>query len=138
MLRRFAASRSRTVSASRTSYGGEMTVPRSPTTAGSNRSPRNGASTNGRGAPSSEGEPSVTIRESYESRGEPVPEGSPRALWDDYDVAMLDLDGVVYIGPDAVPGAPGHLAAARRSGMRLAYVTNNASRPPSRVATHLR
>ena len=65
-------------------------------------------------------------------------EGSPRALWDDYDVAMLDLDGVVYIGPDAVPGAPGHLAAARRSGMRLAYVTNNASRPPSRVAAHLR
>ena len=42
MLRRFAASRSRTVSASSTSYGGEMTVPRSPTVAGSNRRPRNG------------------------------------------------------------------------------------------------
>ena len=55
-----------------------------------------------------------------------------------YDLAMLDLDGVVYIGPDAVPGAPAHLEEAGRAGMRSAYVTNNASRPPSRVAHHLR
>jgi glycerol 3-phosphatase-2 len=55
-----------------------------------------------------------------------------------YDVAMLDLDGVVYVGPDAVPGVPGHLAAARRAGLRLAYITNNASRPPDSVARHLR
>ena len=48
MLRRFAASRSRTVSASSTSYGGEMTVPRSPTTSGAKRSPRNALSVNGR------------------------------------------------------------------------------------------
>ncbi len=59
------------------------------------------------------------------------------ALWDAYDVAMLDLDGVVYVGPDAVPGAPGHLAKAAAAGMRLAYVTNNASRPPHAVARHL-
>ncbi len=63
---------------------------------------------------------------------------SDQSLWDAYDVAMLDLDGVVYIGRDAVPGAPGHLARAREAGMHLAYVTNNASRPPSRVAAHLR
>ena len=55
-----------------------------------------------------------------------------------YDVAMLDLDGVVYIGPDAVPGAAGHLQAAAARGMSLAYVTNNASRPPRTVAEHLR
>ena len=55
---------------------------------------------------------------------------SEDALWDAYDVAMLDLDGVVYVGPDAVPGAPEHLAAARQAGMHLAYVTNNASRTP--------
>ena len=55
-----------------------------------------------------------------------------------YDVAMLDLDGVVYIGGDAVPGAPEHLAAAAECGMSLAYVTNNASRPPGTVAEHLR
>lgn len=59
-------------------------------------------------------------------------------LWDAYDVAMLDLDGVVYVGPAAVPGAPAHLDAARNAGMQLAYVTNNASRTPDSVARHLR
>jgi HAD superfamily hydrolase (TIGR01450 family) len=67
-----------------------------------------------------------------------VLESSQAALWDAYDVAMLDLDGVVYIGPDAVPGAPEHLAAARTAGQHLAYVTNNASRTPGAVARHLR
>ena len=55
-----------------------------------------------------------------------------------YDLAMLDLDGVVYIGRDAVPGAPEHVAAARAAGMRVAFITNNASRPPDAVAEHLR
>jgi len=54
-----------------------------------------------------------------------------------YDVALLDLDGVVYVGPDAVPGAPEALARARADGIRLAFVTNNAARPPSVVAAHL-
>lgn len=51
---------------------------------------------------------------------------------------MLDLDGVVYVGGDAVPGAPGHLDDARAAGMRLAFITNNAARPPAVVAAHLR
>jgi glycerol 3-phosphatase-2 len=55
-----------------------------------------------------------------------------------YDLAMLDLDGVVYIGSDAVPGAPERVAAARAAGMRVAFITNNASRPPGAVAEHLR
>jgi glycerol 3-phosphatase-2 len=67
-----------------------------------------------------------------------VLKASDDVLWDAYDVAMLDLDGVVYIGPDAVPGASEHLAAARKAGMHLAYVTNNASRTPGTVAEHLR
>ncbi|TFV53989.1 HAD-IIA family hydrolase [Geodermatophilus sp. DF01-2] len=54
-----------------------------------------------------------------------------------YDVALLDLDGVVYVGPDAVPGVPQALAAARAAGMRLGFVTNNASRTPEEVAGHL-
>lgn len=54
-----------------------------------------------------------------------------------YDLAMLDLDGVVYVGPDAVPGAPEHVAAARSGGMTVAFITNNASRPPQAVASHL-
>jgi len=51
---------------------------------------------------------------------------------------MLDLDGVVYVGAEAVPGAAEHLAAARGQGLRLAFITNNASRPPGAVAAHLR
>lgn len=60
------------------------------------------------------------------------------ALAEAYDLAMLDLDGVVYVGGQAVPGAPDHLARARSAGMRLAFITNNASRTPERVAEHLR
>lgn len=62
----------------------------------------------------------------------------PDVLWDAYDVALLDLDGVVYIGSRAVSGAPEHLAKAGAAGLRLAYVTNNASRTPDTVARHLR
>ena len=60
-----------------------------------------------------------------------------QALWGEYDLALLDLDGVVYIGPDAVEGAAGRLEEASAAGMHLAYVTNNASRPPREVARHL-
>ena len=63
--------------------------------------------------------------------------GTDRPLSQVYDVALLDLDGVVYVGPDAVPGAPDALARTRSDGMRLAFVTNNAARPPSVVAAHL-
>ena len=63
---------------------------------------------------------------------------SAQALCRAHDLAMLDLDGVVYVGGDAVPGAPGHLADARAAGMRLAFITNNASRSPDQVAAHLR
>lgn len=54
-----------------------------------------------------------------------------------YDVALLDLDGVVYSGPDPIEGAVDALAAARKAGLRLAFVTNNASRSPSAIAEHL-
>ena len=60
-----------------------------------------------------------------------------RALALDYDVALLDLDGVVYVGPNAVPSVPDALADARKAGMRLAFVTNNAARTPTAVAEHL-
>ena len=46
-----------------------------------------------------------------------------------YDVALLDLDGVVYVGPDPVPDAPENLRKAAATGMRIGYITNNASRP---------
>jgi len=58
-------------------------------------------------------------------------------LSDVYDVALLDLDGVVYVGAHAVPGVPEALGEARATGMHLAFVTNNAARPPAVVAGHL-
>lgn len=61
----------------------------------------------------------------------------PDRLVEHYDVAMLDLDGVVYVGGRAVPGAPVHLAEASAAGLRAAYITNNAARPPLAVAQHL-
>jgi HAD superfamily hydrolase (TIGR01450 family) len=54
-----------------------------------------------------------------------------------YDVALLDLDGVVYVGPAAVPGVPAALERAAEQGMRLGFVTNNAARTPEQVAAHL-
>jgi glycerol-1-phosphatase len=54
-----------------------------------------------------------------------------------HDLAMLDLDGVVYVGGSAVPGAAEHLARARAEGLRCAFITNNAARTPATVARHL-
>jgi HAD superfamily hydrolase (TIGR01450 family) len=59
-------------------------------------------------------------------------------LIDGYDTLLLDLDGVVYLGSHAVPGAREALDGAQGRGVRLAYVTNNASRTPAAIATHLR
>lgn len=54
-----------------------------------------------------------------------------------YDVALLDLDGVVYVGDTPVPHAVEALAAAEQQGMAREYVTNNALRPPQDVAAKL-
>ncbi|MBC6471343.1 HAD-IIA family hydrolase [Actinomadura alba] len=57
-----------------------------------------------------------------------------RPLSEAYDVALLDLDGVVYVGHRPVPGAADALGKARAAGQRLAFVTNNAFRTPGAVA----
>lgn len=74
--------------------------------------------------------------------GSAPPEGAPApaaegTLLDSYDALLLDLDGVVYLGRRAVPGAPEALTKAAERGVRLAYVTNNASRTPGAIAEHL-
>ena len=63
--------------------------------------------------------------------------GSADPLDTAYDVALLDLDGVVYLGGTAIPGAAQALRKAESAGMRLAYVTNNAFRTPAAVAALL-
>ncbi|MFF7338605.1 HAD-IIA family hydrolase [Streptomyces sp. NPDC008163] len=65
------------------------------------------------------------------------PSGSSTALNEAYDTALLDLDGVVYAGGQAIDHAVEALGTARDGGMHLAYVTNNALRTPAAVAEHL-
>lgn len=55
----------------------------------------------------------------------------------DFDSFLVDLDGVVYVGSDAVPGAAESLNTVTASGSRLCFVTNNASRTPQDVAAQL-
>ncbi len=63
--------------------------------------------------------------------------GSDRPLVEAYDCALVDLDGVTYLGHEPIPWAADSLVAARRRGMRIVFVTNNASRPPTVVAEQL-
>jgi HAD superfamily hydrolase (TIGR01450 family) len=58
-------------------------------------------------------------------------------LIDAYDAVGFDLDGVIYRGPNAVPGAAEAVAELRRGGLPLGFVTNNAQRSPAAVADHL-
>ncbi len=57
------------------------------------------------------------------------------ALVTRYAAVVCDLDGVVYRGPSAVPHAVEVLGALD---VPVLYATNNASRSPADVATHLR
>jgi glycerol-1-phosphatase len=61
-----------------------------------------------------------------------------RPLVEEHDLVMLDLDGVVYVGDHPVDGVPEALGRLREGGLHVAFVTNNASRPPERVAERLR
>lgn len=55
-----------------------------------------------------------------------------------HDGLLCDLDGVVYAGAEAVPGAVETLTAVSAAGVPVVFVTNNASRSPEQVAAHLR
>jgi glycerol 3-phosphatase-2 len=58
-------------------------------------------------------------------------------LLDTCDALLVDLDGTVYRGGEAVPGVPAALDAVRAEGVAVRFVTNNASRSPGAVAAHL-
>lgn len=57
---------------------------------------------------------------------------------DAYDSVMFDLDGVVYLGPNAVPHAPEALAQLRELGVKVGFVTNNAGRSADVVVAQLK
>lgn len=61
-----------------------------------------------------------------------------QSLLDRYDCLLLDLDGTVYRGSEAIKGAISGIDAAHAAGVTVRFVTNNASKAPDAVAAHLR
>ncbi|HEU4739082.1 MAG TPA: HAD-IIA family hydrolase [Solirubrobacterales bacterium] len=58
-------------------------------------------------------------------------------LADRFDGLLIDLDGVVWIGRDPVPGSPEALQALLGAGKRLVFVTNNPGKHPAAYAERL-
>lgn len=59
-------------------------------------------------------------------------------LADEFDGFLVDLDGVVWIGREMVPGAVEALARLLADGKQIVFVTNNSVKPPSAYAARLR
>jgi HAD superfamily hydrolase (TIGR01450 family) len=59
-------------------------------------------------------------------------------LADRFDGLLIDLDGVVWIGREPVPGSPETLRALLDSGKPIVFVTNNPGRLPAVYAERLR
>lgn len=51
---------------------------------------------------------------------------------------LLDLDGVLYVGDDVLPGAPEAVADLRAAGFALRFVTNTTTRPRAATVAKLR
>ena len=58
--------------------------------------------------------------------------------WATLRALMIDLDGVVYMGREPIPGAAEFLAEARRRGLPFLLVTNNSTTSPELVAERLK
>ncbi len=58
-------------------------------------------------------------------------------LAESFDALLLDLDGTVYLGGQPIDHVAPALTRAAQQGARSVFVTNNASRPPTEVATSL-
>ena len=59
-------------------------------------------------------------------------------LADRFDALLIDLDGVVWIGREPVPGSAEALRELQAAGKRLVFVTNNPGRLPGDYAERLR
>jgi HAD superfamily hydrolase (TIGR01458 family) len=51
---------------------------------------------------------------------------------------LLDIDGVLHVSGEPIPGAADAIAELRAAGHTLRYVTNNSTRPRSRLGEELR
>ena len=63
--------------------------------------------------------------------------GCKNALAEEYDCALLDLDGTAWSGDERIEHAASSVIEARTMGMASAFVTNNAMRTPQQVADKL-
>jgi glycerol-1-phosphatase len=76
------------------------------------------------------------------SRASPGTSGSgagvDEAIADRYDGFLLDLDGTVWVGEEAVAGAAEALARLRSAGKRLVFVTNDSRADAAELAERLR
>lgn len=59
------------------------------------------------------------------------------SLIDAYDAILLDLDGTVWHGDTPIPVAVETINAVTATGVKAAYITNNASKAPEDVAAKL-
>jgi glycerol-1-phosphatase len=60
------------------------------------------------------------------------------ALADEFDGLLVDLDGVVWVGREPVPGAAEALVELLDRGKRIVFVTNNPGKPAAAYAERLR
>ena len=67
----------------------------------------------------------------------PVDRRAPQQTGAAIDCVLFDLDGVVYHGPDPVPGAVEGISCLHRRSIPVNYVTNNATRTAEAVADHI-
>jgi HAD superfamily hydrolase (TIGR01458 family) len=51
---------------------------------------------------------------------------------------LLDIDGVLHVSGEVIPGAPEAVQALREAGHRVRFVTNNTTRARARLAADLR
>ncbi len=53
------------------------------------------------------------------------------------DTVVCDIDGVLLLGSEAIPGARTALERLRGAGIRLIFATNNATKTPAAVRKHM-
>jgi 4-nitrophenyl phosphatase len=67
-----------------------------------------------------------------------TPEIHPESRIEDVPgTVIFDLDGVIYLGPSTITGAPQALATLFGTGWQILFATNNSAATPISVARHL-